>query len=185
MLDPCLQYKWNGRRRRAKKPYENRAEVDLVLAKYKDKLYTVVTVMDDYDKRIRDRIIVVLVRIAQKGNITARQEAITYIRYTVDEWIEKYYVLQRWSGFGELLEEEIAACIRRYRFRRFLFCFFCIFQSMVRIDHATGDNKLGRCRRQSDVGKEYSCDKLDIYGHFFRIRIRPRFDHSFKWKSNS
>ena len=46
----------------------------------------------------------------------ARQEAIVLIKYTVDEWVEKYPVLYRWGGFSDILEEQIAACIRRYRF---------------------------------------------------------------------
>ncbi len=116
VLDPCLQPKWNGRRHRTKKLYEDPVEVELVLAKYRDKLYTVITVLDEQDKRTRDRILVALVRVAQRGNVSAKEEAVRLIRYTVDDWIEKYYVLQRWSGFGDLLEEEIAACIRRYRF---------------------------------------------------------------------
>lgn len=116
VLDRSHQYKWDGRKRKAKKPYENQAEVDLVLAKYQDRIYTLITAMDERDRKIRERILIALVRVAQRGNILARQEAVTFIRYTVDDWIEKYYVLQRWNGFGEILEEEIAACIRRYRF---------------------------------------------------------------------
>ncbi len=116
VLDRSLQPKWNGRRRRAKKPYENQGEVDLVLTKYRDKIYTLITALDDQDRRTRDRILVAFVRVAQKGNVLARQEAVTLIRYAVDDWVEKYYVLQRWGGFGDILEEQIAACIRRYRF---------------------------------------------------------------------
>ncbi len=115
-LDRCHQAKWDGRKRRAKKSYEDQAEVDLVLAKYHDNIYTLITSLDERDRRMRDRIIITLVRVAQKGNIRARQEAVTFIRYTVDEWIEKYPVLQRWGGFSDVLDEQIAACIRRYRF---------------------------------------------------------------------
>ena len=116
VLDRSHQYKWDGRKRKAKKPYENQAEVDLVLAKYHDKIYTCITAVSEQDRRTRDRILIALARVAQRGNILARQEAVSLIRFTVDDWIEKYYVLQRWNGFGEILEEEIAACIRRYRF---------------------------------------------------------------------
>ena len=116
VLDRSFQAKWDGRKRRPKKTYENQVEVDLILTKYQDKIYTLITVMDENDRRTRDRIIRTFVRTAQKGNILARREAVQLIRFIVEEWIEKYYVLQRWSGFGEILEEQIDACIRRYRF---------------------------------------------------------------------
>ena len=116
MLDRCHQAKWDGRKRKAKKPYENQSEVDLVLAKYQDKIYTLITAIGERDCRTRDRIIVTFVRLAQKGNVCARQEAVTLVRYTVDEWIEKYPVLYRWGGFSDIVDEQIAACIRRYRF---------------------------------------------------------------------
>lgn len=72
--------------------------------------------MDEKDRHLRDVIVVALVRMAQKGNTVARQEAVNLVRYTVDDWIEKYYVLQRWNGYSDELDEQLAACIRRYRF---------------------------------------------------------------------
>ena len=115
-LDRSFQQRWAGRRRQAKKLYENREEVDAVLNKYRDKLYVFIASIDQKDRRLRDVIIIALVRIAQKGNTLARQEAVTLIRYTVDDWIEKYYMLQRWNGYSDALEEQLAACVRRYRF---------------------------------------------------------------------
>ena len=116
VLDRCHQAKWGGRKRKPKKPYEDQTEVDLVLAKYQDKIYTLITAIGERDRRIRDLIIVTFVRLAQKGNVCARQEAVTLVRYTVDEWIEKYPMLYRWGGFSDILDEQITACVRRYRF---------------------------------------------------------------------
>ena len=106
VLDRSHQYKWDGRKRKAKKPYENQTEVDLVLAKYHNKIYTCITAMSEQDRRTRDRILIALVRVAQRGNVLARQEAVTFIRFSVDDWIEKYYVLQKWNGFGEILKKK-------------------------------------------------------------------------------
>ncbi|MEA2701627.1 MAG: hypothetical protein QOE22_336 [Candidatus Parcubacteria bacterium] len=44
------------------------------------------------------------------------QEALILIRYSVDEWIERYPMLSRWKYNSDRLEEQIAGCIRRYRF---------------------------------------------------------------------
>ena len=115
-LDSACQYKWHGQKRRPKKSYENHEEVGRILAHYEGKLYTLLSTLTEQDRRTRDRIIISLVRLAQRGNLCARSEAVQYIRYITEEWIEKYYVLQRWSGFGDILEEQIAASIRRYRF---------------------------------------------------------------------
>jgi hypothetical protein len=115
-LDRSFQKRWRGRRRQPKKLYENRDEVDLILNKYREKIYTFIASSDEKDRNIRDRIIVSLVRLAQKGNIIAKQEAVALMRYTADDWIEKYYVLSRWPGYEELLQEQLEACIRRYRF---------------------------------------------------------------------
>lgn len=115
-LDRSFQKRWKGRRREPRRLYENRDEVDIVLSKYREKLYVFIAALDEQDRRTRDVISVELVRVAQRGNTLARDEAVTLIRYVVDDWIEKYFVLQRWAGYSDILEEQLVACIRRYRF---------------------------------------------------------------------
>ena len=41
-----------------------------------------------HDEYLRDIIIVALVRIAQQGNIIAREEIIKHVHFIIDEWIE-------------------------------------------------------------------------------------------------
>ena len=115
-LDREFQKHWSGRRPRRKKAYENQDEVGRILAKYDKKLYVFISSMDDKDRHLRDTIIIALVRVAQKGNILAEQEAVSLVRYTVDDWVEKFYVLSRWVHYSDLLDEHLAACVRRYRF---------------------------------------------------------------------
>jgi len=45
------------------------------------------TSIDEKDRLIRNRIIVAFVRIAQKGNVLAEREVITWVTYIVDDWI--------------------------------------------------------------------------------------------------
>jgi hypothetical protein len=115
-LDWDFQKRWAGRWRRNREPYESQAEVDVIFKKYQDKIYIFIASQNKEDRQLRDKIIVPLVRIAQRGNALALQQALTLIRYTVDDWVERFFVLNRWSSYSEELDEQLAACVRRYRF---------------------------------------------------------------------
>ncbi|MFA6227450.1 MAG: hypothetical protein WC631_03165 [Candidatus Paceibacterota bacterium] len=115
-LHRYLQKRWIRYRRKQAKPYDNQDEVDRILNKYKDKLYTFMSPQHEKDRHIRDRIIVALVRISQKGNALAQRELISWIRYIVDDWIDKYPQIWRWRGYSDPIEEKIEGCILRYRY---------------------------------------------------------------------
>ncbi len=108
--------RWQYFKRKTARPYENQTEVDVILTKHKDKLYTFVTLGNADDKEIRNRIVIALVRIAQKGNVLAQQELLKWLRYMVDDWIEKYYQLFKWKGYGEDIDDRIKGCIRCYKY---------------------------------------------------------------------
>lgn len=108
--------RWTHYKRKPAKSYENQTEVDLILIKYQDKIYTFVAPLDDMDREIRNRIIIAFVRIAQKGNVLARDELLKWLRYMVDDWIEKYDQLFKWKGYGENIDEKILGCIRGYKY---------------------------------------------------------------------
>jgi hypothetical protein len=98
------------------KGYRNKAEVNIILQKYADKLYTFLTPDDKDNNYTRDIISISLVRIAQKGNITARKEIIKLLRFTVDEWIERHPKISRWRGYEYLVQQRIECCVRCYRY---------------------------------------------------------------------
>jgi hypothetical protein len=98
------------------RPYESHAEVDAILEKYRDKLYVFLTSLDKHDRQTRDMIGIRFVRLAQNGNLLARQTLMSLIRYTIDEWIERDYLLSRWRGREDGIQKQIEACIRRYRY---------------------------------------------------------------------
>jgi len=116
-LSHDYQKLWFKELRRKKKiqEYKDRAEVDAILNKYKDRLYTFLAQADKDDKRACDEISIRLVRIAQKGNILARRKAVYFIKQLVDCWIDTSN-LQNWRGYDDLLEKNIDGCIRRYRY---------------------------------------------------------------------
>ncbi|MEW5744418.1 MAG: hypothetical protein AB1805_03115 [Nitrospirota bacterium] len=99
-----------------RKPYEDCSEVTTILNKYQEKLYVFDALMNEDDRRIRDSISIALVRLAQHGNISARQEILERARHTIDDWIERYRSLARWQGYNEEIQKRLEACIRCYRY---------------------------------------------------------------------
>lgn len=116
-LNSVYQRRWiPGRRRRVPTPYANGDEVDRVLHRYQDKLYVFVALGDAGDKCLRDIISIALVRIAQDGNLSAKQELVKLVGYTIDDWIEHYPFLTPWLDYGDELRKQLEGCIRRYRY---------------------------------------------------------------------
>jgi hypothetical protein len=115
-LDRKFQKQWITSRRNGTKLYRSKAEVKIILHKYDDKLYTFLTPADKENNSIRDIISIALVRIAQKGNVTARQEIIKLVRFTIDEWIEHNPRISRWKGYEYLIQKRIEGCVRCYRY---------------------------------------------------------------------
>jgi hypothetical protein len=115
-LNPKFQRQWTGSFRKKAKPYRNKPEVDIVLQRYNGKLYTFLAPADKNDEYIRDVISIALVRLAQKGNISARQEIIKLLSFTIDDWIESCPELFNWRGYEHLIQTRLECCIRRYRY---------------------------------------------------------------------
>jgi hypothetical protein len=74
-LHPRYQRQWTGSLRKKAKPYRDQAEVDTVIQHYGNKLYTFISSQGKEDEHIQDIICIVLVRIAQKGNISANRKS--------------------------------------------------------------------------------------------------------------
>jgi hypothetical protein len=108
--------RWITSRRNGTKLYRSKAEVKIILHKYNDKLFTFLTPADKDNDSIRDIISIALVRIAQKGNMTAKREIIKLVRFTIDEWIEHNPRISRWKGYEYLIQKRIDGCVRCYRY---------------------------------------------------------------------
>lgn len=116
-LEWKYQRRWApGRPKKNPKPYKNREEVGAIIDRNRDKLYVFIAPQDLADRRVRDIISISLVRLAQNGNISAKQEVMKLITYTINDWIEKYYFLTRWQGYEEEVQKQLEGCIRRYRY---------------------------------------------------------------------
>jgi hypothetical protein len=117
VLDWKYQRRWMPQRRSKKlRPYGNRNEVDAILSRYRDKLYVFIVPADRVDRHLRDIISIRLVRLAQRGNFTAKQEIMRLVRYAVDEWLDHPGYMSRWRGYDEKIQKTIEGCIHRYRY---------------------------------------------------------------------
>ena len=116
-LDWKFQKRWTPRRTtKSRLQYEDHAEVATILKKYQDKMYVFIAPSDKHDRRTRDIIGISFVRLAQHGNLLARQELMGLIKYTIDNWIDRHYILARWRGYEDEIQKQLEACIRRYRY---------------------------------------------------------------------
>ncbi len=115
-LSRSYQKRWTRYKYKKVKLYENQSEVDIILTKYKDELYTFLCVSNEKEKHIQQTMLISLVRIGQKGNICAQNEVVKWITYITDDWIDRYPQMYRWKGYTDEIEDKIKGCIRRYRY---------------------------------------------------------------------
>lgn len=115
-LKRTFQKRWIRYRYKQAKPYERQSEVDIIVNKYKDKLYTFICPSDEKDKKIQQTMLISLVRIGQKGNICAREEVVKWVTYITDDWIDRYPQMYKWKGYTDEVPDKIRGCIRCYRY---------------------------------------------------------------------
>ena len=84
-LDRGYAKRWTRYKYKQARLYERQSEVDAVLTRYKDKLYTFFAPASDSDKQIQDRMIIRLVRIGQRGNVCAQEELVQWVTYITDD----------------------------------------------------------------------------------------------------
>lgn len=116
-LERCHQKLWlKGEKRKIVELYKNEVELNLILNKYNNKLYTFLAQQGREDKNICDWISIKLVRMAQRGNILAKEKVINLLVYLINQWVEYDKSLFSWKGYNELIVESIEACVRRFRY---------------------------------------------------------------------
>ena len=115
-IDRGFQKRWLRYKRKKISFYEKQEEVDKVLLKYKDKLYLFLIPRPSKEKEICNRMIVALVRLAQKGNICAQKEIVNWVTYVVNDWIDKYPQIHKWQGYPDEVTDNIIGCTLRYKY---------------------------------------------------------------------
>lgn len=116
-LDPKFQKCWKRHEKKiTAAPYENKEELHIILAKYQNKLYTLMAPLDKEDRQIQDRIMIHLVRCAQKGNALAKEHIVECMTFIIYEWIESSRYMIRWKGYTNDIGNKIQRCIHNYRY---------------------------------------------------------------------
>jgi len=73
-----------GIKKESVEQYEKERELNIILEKYSNKLYTFLWQSTKEDKMVCDWISIRLVRIAQKGNVLAKQKIVSLSKGLVD-----------------------------------------------------------------------------------------------------
>lgn len=115
-LDRSFCKRWVRYRQKSIRVYDSQSEVDIILSKYKDRLYTFIAYATEEDKKMQSRMLISLVRLSQKGNVCAEQEVVKWITYITDDWIDRYPQMYRWRGYADEVDGHIKGCVRRYRY---------------------------------------------------------------------
>lgn len=118
-LQRCNQKLWLKKKKRKRSPailYKDKEELDVILNRYREKLYTFISRESKEDGMICDWISIRLVRLSQKGNVLASDKVVALLRCLVDYWIEFDKSLFSWKGYDDLIDNHISACIRRFRY---------------------------------------------------------------------
>lgn len=111
-----LWLKKDKRKRMLVALYEDEKELNVILNKYQERIYTFISRENREDRIICDWISIKLVRLSQKGNTLARDKISTLLRYVVDYWVEFDRSFFSWRGYNDLIDNHINACIRRFRY---------------------------------------------------------------------
>jgi hypothetical protein len=118
-LEQRFQKRWywyNKRKAIAKTSYENQEELDIILDKYRSVSYTVFVQENESDRNIRDKILISLVRVSQKGNALAQKKLIEWLNFIITEWTEYLPPIAKWKGYPDGILGNIQQCIRCYRY---------------------------------------------------------------------
>jgi hypothetical protein len=163
------QKRWTHYRHKPRKPYEDASEVEKVLGKHRDKLYIFIAISNEKEDRLRHRIAIALVRVAQKGNTLAMKELVDLLRYMVDEWIDRYFFMRRWRGVESEIDGAVEGCIRRYRYTGTFFGY--LFKTLeysangLKPFHSLDNYLPGTDMRLSEiVGQDPESGEIKVYG---------------------
>lgn len=94
--------------------YNCQRELNEVLVAYQKELYMLYAPKNREEKLIQDRIIIQLVRLAQKGNSLANEKVLDCTIFVIYEWMENSKCLKRWKNYSNEIPSKIESCIKIY-----------------------------------------------------------------------
>mgnify|MGYP001007827577 FL=1 len=119
-IERSYQARWNKTSKRKRyvnlMRYEDQGELNNLLTLHKDKMYTFVSKLSKDDELVCDKISILLVRLAQKGNTLAVVELKNLYIFMLNKWLEESKSLRRWRGYESEMFDLLEGCIFRYRY---------------------------------------------------------------------
>ncbi len=119
-IEKSYQARWNKTSKRKRYTnlmrYEDQSELNNLLTLHKEKMYTFVSKLSKDDELVCDRISILLVRLAQKGNMLAVAELKNLYIFMLNKWLEESKSLRRWRGYESGMFDLLEGCIFRYRY---------------------------------------------------------------------
>ena len=94
--------------------YKDEEQVKISLGAYTDKLYTFYGVVDPEDETIRDEICDILIKLSQKGNLSAEKLLMDNVVYLAFNWIEEKDALKNIRYHMADIPELIRKAIYRF-----------------------------------------------------------------------
>jgi len=96
--------------------YESQKEVNEILVAYQKELYILYAPKNKEEALMQDRVIIQLVRLAQRGNALAKEKVMDCISFVIYEWMESSKYLKRWKNYSNEIPGKVEFCIKNYRY---------------------------------------------------------------------
>lgn len=116
-FDRSLQRKWNRKVKiKNHTEYFNEFEVETLLKSHKKFLYTFIIYRNLEEFNHCDRMCILLTRLAQNGNICAREKLQNSLEEIIYKWIETDPAISRWREHENSISIVLSRCVRKYRY---------------------------------------------------------------------
>ena len=97
-----------------KNEYFNESEVNEIINSFRNKLYSIFETINKDDYEYRNKIYLAFIKLAQKGNVLAKEKLSDYLEILVTQWVENDEKLKTFIGHSDRLRERIEKCIYFY-----------------------------------------------------------------------
>lgn len=114
-LDKSFQKRWNPSIEYSDS-YNCQRELNEILVGYQKEMHMLYVPQNNEEKIMQDRIIIQLVRLAQRGNSLAKEKVLDCTSFVIYEWMENSKCIKRWKNYSNEIPSKVESCIKNYRY---------------------------------------------------------------------
>lgn len=114
-LDKSFQKRWKQSVEYSDS-YNCQTELNEILVAYQKELHVLYVPQNKEEKITQDRIIIQLVRLAQRGNSLAKEKVLDCTSFVIYEWMENSKCMKRWKNYSNEIPSKVESCIKNYRY---------------------------------------------------------------------